>query len=127
MVCHSKEMPVPGNGYKYAAHRAIANRPTRRNRSKPAGSSPLRKEVFSMRNTASNTRNTRKNNRSNVFQNDPRLSHYTRNFLSRLRNEIKPGEPVDPGFYAFVQRVIAANLENSNNTPVNWQALNTHN
>jgi hypothetical protein len=111
-------MPLPGNGYKYTAQRALANRPTRsnRNRSKPVGPSSLRKQVLN--------RNTRKNNRSNVFSNDPRLSHYTRNFLSRLRSELKPGEPVDPGFYAFVQRVIAANLADPNMTPANWTAFN---
>ncbi len=109
----------PGNGYKHTAQRAIANRYTRRNRNKPIGPSPLRKQI--MRN------NTRKNNRHNIFVDDPRLSQYTRNFLRRLRSELKPGEPIDPGYYAFIQRVIAANLENSNNTPVNWNAFDTHN
>jgi hypothetical protein len=111
---------APGNGYKYAAQRALANRATRsnRNRNKPVGPSPLRKQIF-------NRSNTRKNNRINAFANDPRLSHYTRNFLARLRSELKPGEPIDPGFYAFVQRVIAADLEDPNVTPVNWTVLNT--
>lgn len=118
-------MPIPGNGYKYTAHRALAKQnianKTRRNRNHGAvGPSPLRRQVTMRTNRAN------RNNPRNLFANDPRLSHYTRNFLKRLRSELKPGEPIDPGFYAFVKRAVNADLAN-NNSAIQWNTFNNSN